>query len=310
MINEWDDVDELEEITFEDNTLFTVTNRVLLIDGDILVYKPCCVFNEDTEQDREQAIRLIKKRISDLMAKSEAESYIIYLTPKTNFRNYIASDYKLQRKVVVRPVNLKYMKSWCRDHLGAIAKGYLEADDLLTINHTSDNVIFSEDKDLRQSEGLHLNEESGIITVDDEGEVYRKEDGKYYFNGYKGFLFQCLTGDTADYIIGCGIRTEKTYKSGNKAGQKYLSRSGCTPLKALAILSAPNKSLKVLEVMVGLEYKKVFGKDWLENFEKQARLLWMIREVDQEYTQLKMWSYLNLKNVWMDLTNDGALYEN
>lgn len=303
----FDDFDDLEDEDFSEDGVFSVEGRTLLIDGDIVLYKPCCIFNEDTDEARNQIGRLILSKINQLMASSEADSYRFFVTTKKNYRDYIADDYKANRKDIVRPVNLSWAKKYCVDMFGAESIGYLEADDLLAIFQDDTTVIWSTDKDLRQVGGMHIDDESQeIVHVTDFGELtpigFNASGGpnKFYFTGYIGLMYQCLIGDNTDNILGCAIRENRVYKSGKRIGQHHMKRVGSSPLKAYNLLIRCTTEQEALEI-VKTEYKYKFPHNWEYELEKQARLLYMTRIFDEDSRTIKLWThderdlYLNLR---------------
>jgi len=275
----------------EDNTL--------LIDGDIILYRPCCIFNEDDDISRRQIQKYVNLKIDELMNAANCNKYIMFVTTKFNFRDDLVDDYKANRVDVERPVNLSWAKKWAVEKLNNHYHKKLEADDLLGI-HTSENtVIWSLDKDLRQIPGRHLDDESQkVITVTHEGRL-EDQGKKVYFDGTIGFYYQLLIGDSTDYIVGCGSRVEAVYKSGAKAGQAYIARKGVGPKAAVKILAAAGMAavyskscvLKASLQAVITEYKKLHGEDWQGHLETQANLLFMIREQHGEI--IKRWTFDN-----------------
>jgi len=151
--------------------------------------------------------------------------------------------------------------------------GY-EADDAMAIQQCQseeDKVICSRDKDLRMVPGYHYGWESGkqgefdLQYIDEIGYLELNVDKKKVEGG--GILFfyaQMLMGDTVDNIPGCkGIGYKKAYELLN----------GLTdPLEMEEVVwhtykeKHPDKSLEELR----------------ELFIEQGRLLWMIREMDEE----------------------------
>ena len=296
-------------MSIADLGLIDYDETTLLIDGDIAVYKPCCVFNTDEDISRQMIAKTINNTVDGLMSASGCDKYIFFLTTKTNFRDDLVDDYKIKRGEVERPINLTWAKQWAMKNLNAHYELKLEADDLIGIHMNDDSIIWSTDKDLRQIPGKHLNDESReVFEVTETG--YLEERGKkVYFEGGIGLLFQMLTGDTTDWIIGCGERKEAVYKSGKNKGKAYIKRFGIGPKKAMNLLfdgikGSSNPYNSGLEVVIR-EYKKLHGSDWQENLETQANLLFMIREkhgdvirrwtVDgrREYFDLKKGEILN-----------------
>tara|TARA_R100000544_G_scaffold37191_1_gene27735 strand:- start:1402 stop:2295 length:894 start_codon:yes stop_codon:yes gene_type:complete len=273
------------------------SGKTLLIDGDIVVYRPCCTYNEYGPLARRSIKLAIERKISELTSAAGCDDYRFFVTTKKNFRDHLVDDYKANRSDKERPIHLAWAKRLAVSEYGAEAVPYLEADDLLGIHQTEDTVIWSLDKDLRQVPGAHLDDESmEVVTVDDVG-LIEKRGKKVYFNGLIGFYLQLLTGDSTDWIVGCGKRVWGEWKSGKKKGEPRLAREGVGPMAALKLLEgrSPPEALK----QVARAYYAEFGDDWKSMMETQANLLYMSREYVGD--QVKMWTfdnrdqYLNIK---------------
>ena len=282
-------------MNFSDNDIFD-TNKTLHIDGDILIYRACCIFNDDSDSHKRLIATNVENKIHDLMCEASCSSYRMFLSPKSNFRNYITDDYKSNRKDTVRPVNLGWSKRWAVEHLGGIAEFGMEADDLLGVYQDEDSVIWSPDKDLRQIEGAHLCENTGVLYDVDEVGTLEDRNGKVFFAGSVGFYYQLLIGDTADYIVGCGIRIPKIYKSGKKKGKSYHARVGVGPKDAFkfiveAVMAVGGKRKHIIDsckATVMREYRKVHKRDWKAHLENQGNLLYMVRELNEGV--IKRWT--------------------
>ena len=283
-----------------------ITERTLLIDGDIVIYRPCCIFNEDTDSDRRNIKKYVNNKIDELMIAAKCNSYIMFVTTKTNFRNDLVDNYKENRKDIERPVNLAWAKHWSLEAFNTHYEVKLEADDLIGIHQRDNTVIWSLDKDLRQIPGYHLDDDTKtLFFVEEEGKVYeytnKNGKNKIYFDGNKGLYYQLLTGDATDNIIGCGVKVNKVYKSGAKKGQDYIARKGIGPKKALSILDCSDPLKAVVE-----EYKKLHGSNWKKEMETQANLLFMVREQDGKL--IKRWT-VDGRDEWFDL-KAGKIVEN
>lgn len=272
-------------MSFEDNDVFA-TGLVLHIDADTIAYGQCCVNNEDDDIDRGIIAKGMRRKMNSLMVAAGCDSYVCFLTTKTNFRDDLVDDYKGNRANVERPVNLNWAKNYLVKNFDCMFQDKLEADDLLGIESGPGTVIWSIDKDLRQVPGLHLDDNTGqVIEITEEGTL--KDLGKkIYFDGLAGFYFQCLTGDTTDNIVGCGKRVMAEYKSGAKAGETYWKRQGVGPKNALKILQDAEDSM--LDAVIH-EYKELHGEDWQVNLETQANLLFMVRE--KHGVIIRRWTY-------------------
>lgn len=284
---------------------YEVSGRTLILDGDIVLYRPCCTFNEDSDWARRKIQGKVNELIDALMLAADCDTYILFLTTKFNVRDYYVDDYKANRADVERPINLKWAKEWAVSKLNSHFHRYLEADDLLGIYMTKhpDSVIWSLDKDLRQIPGKHLDDKTRLVVeVTEKGQIYQytymtdsdnpKEKKKIYFDGTLGLYFQMLTGDSTDWILGCGKRVTKVYKSGAKKGQEYIARVGVGPGAALKILDKATAGLESTDEVLAEaqqavidEYKKVHGQDWQKHLECQANLLFMVRKLDGEIIQ-------------------------
>ena len=273
-------------MAFENNNDVFGNNKTLLIDGDIIVYRPCCTFNEDDNDSRQKIANNIRNKVTELMVDAGCSEYRFFVTTKQNYRDHLVDDYKANRVDKDRPVNLAWAKRWAVDNLDAEFVPFLEADDLLGIHQTEDTVIWSLDKDLRQIPGNHLDEASRyVIRVDEEGALV-KLGSKIKFNGGKGFLFQLLIGDSTDYILGCGVRVPADTKMGEK-------RKGIGASKAYNMLIGKSYS-EGLEV-VKMAYKDIHGDNWQQALETQANLLFMIRE--QQGELVKLWTFDNRREI-------------
>jgi len=146
----------------------------------------------------------------------------------------------------------------------------LEADDLMCIEQYSrlkndDTIICTRDKDLRQCPGWQFGWECGKqasfgpTLVDNKG-LLNLSNGELKGTGTKFFFGQMLIGDTVDNIPGCP-----------KVG----------PVKAFDILDKC-VTKRDHELAVINAYKKVYPTNYKEMIEEQSKLLWMIRELNQD----------------------------
>lgn len=285
---------------------FSEESRTLLIDGDILIYKPCCIFNDEDVRSQEQIASNVRAKVTEMCHDAGCDSYQVFLTTKKNFRDFITDDYKANRQDVERPVNLAWAKHWAVKELGGEVVVGLEADDLLAMNQTENTVIWSPDKDLMQVTGWHLDDGTNeLVYVEPIGEIWQDNKKKWRFSGFKGLMFQALTGDTADYIIGCGKRITKVYKSGKNKGQEYIARDGVGPAAAASILNSCEQNKKSFKQAVADEYKKLHGNKWMVEMEKQVNLLYMVENYRDG--KIQNWTF-DGRRQFMNIT-DGETYE-
>lgn len=150
--------------------------------------------------------------VDTLVKRAECEKHILCFTDRstTNFRKTLVDpSYKGNRKEVRKPLALPGLEAYAYEHHRTARYPSLEADDVIGIIATryKNCIIYSEDKDLNQIPGLHF----------DGKELYRvtPEDG------YRFFMSQVITGDTADGYKGCpgaGPAAAKKLLTGPKEG--------------------------------------------------------------------------------------------
>lgn len=318
-------------MSLSDLGLIGVASKTLLIDGDIVIYQPCCIFNEDDDQSRRMIAKNISTKVDRMMADAGCDRYMFFVTTKANFRDQLVDDYKANRDDSDRPVNLAWAKHWAVKNLTAFWHKGLEADDLLGIHSKKNTVIWSLDKDLRQIAGEHLDYQpdpknpkkdiAKVITVTNDGILWLKkwvtESGnkrqKVVFNGTIGLYFQMLIGDSTDYILGCAERKSVIPKSGpNKGIPSAIKRVGVGEMAAYKLLYSAimyKGSKTMLEAgldCVKAEYFKIWGKDWQEHLETQANLLFMVRQQRGEI--FRRWTVDNRKE-YFHLTEGRILTE-
>lgn len=142
-----------------------------------------------------------------------------------------------------------------------------------------------------QTSGEKITQVSGlgelkvIIKTSAKGDQKKEVKG----SGAIFFLWQCLTGDGTDGIIGCGIRETKIYKSGAKCGQEYQKRNGVGALAAYELLANIKSYAEGLGIVQN-QYILRFGDGWAENLLTNGRLLYMANMVD-EGNKVRMWHY-------------------
>ncbi len=144
----------------------------------------------------------------------------------------------------------------------------------------------------RESQGIG----EKIIPVEDFGElkVIVKPSGKSQKKEVKGhgpkfFLWQLLTGDSTDGVIGCGKQVQAMYKSGAKAGQSYSKREGVGAIEAYETLKDCTSYAQGLE-MVKRQYVLHFADGWQKALLKAGRLMYMAHMVDDGHL-VRLWHF-------------------
>jgi len=193
------------------------------------------------------------------------------LVLKTPFRNDVATikPYKGTRKTE-KPYHFDNLTAFILGNYDVRVSNGLEADDLMCIEQFSrfangDTIICTRDKDLRQCPGWQFGWECGKqasfgpTLVDSKG-LLLLTNGELKGTGTKFFFGQMLIGDTVDNIPGCP-----------KVG----------PVKAFDILDKC-VTKRDHELAVINAYKKAYPTNYKEMIEEQSKLLWMIRELNQD----------------------------
>ena len=296
-------------------------SKTLLVDGDIIVYQPCCIYNDDDDLSRNLIGKNISNKLDRIMEAANCDTYMFFLTTKFNFRDDLVDDYKANRKEEDRPVNLAWAKRFAIKQLNAHFKKGMEADDLIGIHNKEGRVIWSLDKDLRQLPGEHLDDTTmEVIDITKEGRLEHKkwltENGnkrqKIYFEGDLGLYYQMLVGDNTDNILGCAARKPVTTKSGPNKGKVNIKRVGVGSMAAYKLIITAimykgelTPSQAALNAVIK-EYQKIWGNDWQEHLETQANLLYMVRLMKGDI--FRRWTYDGRKE-YFHLTEGRILTE-
>lgn len=219
--------------------------RVLLIDGDIVIYRACAALEFEMEldvlggtvvtyhSDPEEIISHVECYIQELEERFDAEFSIFCWTGKMNWRKDVLPTYKSNRKGTRVPLHLYQTKlhfANSREYNPVMMEG-LEADDVMGILATDpdflpeyEKVIGSDDKDMKTIP-------TAVAKFADEEVTYVT-----YEDADKWWLTQTLAGDTTDGYSGApsiglktaqemldeGVAFEKTihtFKSGKRKGE-------------------------------------------------------------------------------------------
>jgi|TARA_R110000822_G_scaffold91216_7_gene210433 5'-3' exonuclease len=191
-------------------------DKVLLIDGDILLYK-IALNNEvpinwgdglwTLQADENICKADVDAVIENLGSTFSADDYVVCLTDKNNFRKDVLPSYKSNRKDVRKPMMLKTLREYVLEKHNGVVWANLEADDIMGIMATEtseeERIIVSIDKDMKT---IPCN-----LSVDGQNVTEIPLRIADY-----NFMLQTLTGDKTDGydgIDGVGIKTaEKLIK--------------------------------------------------------------------------------------------------
>lgn len=198
------------------------------------------------------------------------------LEHEPNFRYLVAKTkpYKGTRHNP-KPFHFYNILAYMLSHYNVVmSAGGVEADDEVCIAQREaidlgqETTICSRDKDLRICKGRHYSWECGKQgaigpeTTDSFGWLEKKSNGEVYGYGLLFFLFQMLTGDSADNIPGLpGVGAVAAWKMLNEVGTK-------------------KEAIK----LVKNKYKEVLGDESKDYFLEQGSLLFMIQRRNADGT--------------------------
>lgn len=234
---------------------------------------------------KEKQLKRIEKKLRQVPkeqvaeVKAEARAIEASMEHKPNFREEVAKKkvYKGQRKGS-KPMHYDNLTEYMLANYECVMAEGLEADDLLSIYQTdglrsgnNGTIICSRDKDLRITPGFHYGWECGRqrefgptnVTQLGELSVYRGDDAKIRKvegTGINFFAYQLLVGDTVDNIPGL---------------------AGVGPTGAVAALEGLDSEESLLAKVASM-YRDKYGDSWESELLEQGRLLWMVRELDDE----------------------------
>lgn len=242
-----------------------MAKKLLLIDGDILLYKAMTTAEKEVQWDEDvwvmwcdlgTAKETFVVQLCEIMDSNPLKGYEPFLcfTDAANFRKEVYPAYKSNRKAQRKPMAFREFKQWVLDSSDNLLKPALEADDCLGILATkpnSDTIIWSIDKDLMQIPGKHLVDGKIVEVSQEEG------DTKFYT--------QTLMGDPVDGYPGCpGI--------GPKTAEKVL-QVAANPWEGIVEAYAA-KGLTAEDALVQARCARILRwEDW--DSKKQEVKLWV-----------------------------------
>lgn len=193
--------------------------RILLVDGDIIVYQQACLNQHDIKWRNgaetcvltsDKAIQACDDYLAYMMKQLKGDWLYVCFGTRENFRKKLFPEYKANRKNVNRP-KLRYeLPEYIEKNYKTIKRPTLEGDDVLGIFQTGpffedmgETLIVTIDKDLMQIPGKHFNPmkaKQGVREVKEDEADYR-------------FYTQVLTGDPTDNYKGIpGVGPAKAKK--------------------------------------------------------------------------------------------------
>ena len=202
------------------NDFYNNTEKVMLVDGDLLAYKLTSSLEEVIDwgndnwtlwSDFKIAKQLWTQSIAFYMGLTKSKNPVICFSDTKNFRKQLDSSYKSYRKKIRKPICYKALKDWImKTHTCFVNKG-LEGDDTIGLLATGANkddcVIISGDKDMRTIPAPQ------VCIIDDQIEIIDENLADY------NFCTQVLKGDSSDGysgLVGCGTIKASRVLNGTK----------------------------------------------------------------------------------------------
>lgn len=241
---------------------------IALIDADSIVYKyasiyqDTCIWDDDpdnivasVETDLDTAIEEMDGFIEGIQDITDTDEAVLVLSPKTTFRYEVSDDYKGNRKPPkVKLEMLEPLRQRLLDK-GALLFDNVEADDVCVsrmYQEPGKYVLCHIDKDLNQAIGEHYN-----YNTQEKYDVDQEEADYWFYS-------QVLEGDSVDGIKGCP-----------KVGK----------IKAAKILG------KVKPEEYWDTIKETYEKAGMDDeyLLTQARLVWMLRDFNEETQEFSLW---------------------
>lgn len=186
-----------------------MTERRLLIDGDVVLYEVCLACEIATDwgddmwtlhADLKEAKQRFDAWIAGMQERLKATGApVIPLSSARNWRKEVLPSYKSNRKGKRKPLVFRALRDYVLDTYNAPVFDGLEADDVLGLFATDpgaegfEQVIVTIDKDLLTIPGLcfyYNDPEQGIVAVSEE-----QADANH--------LVQAIAGDPVDGYSGC-----------------------------------------------------------------------------------------------------------
>lgn len=201
----------------------TAFKKELTLQGTLEEYGDFEIKDKQEVEDLANCLHTVKVMLNNIQYKADARELRVCVQGKGNFRDelLLPSQYKGDRKDLMKPLFLKHAKEYLLDRYKAEQAQGQETDDVCASyayeGHTKKQYIVqaSTDKDANSNVGWLLNWDKmdKPIKIEGLGHLERNEKGAVKGLGRKWFYHQILFGDRAD----CYVPYEL---SGKKFGEK------------------------------------------------------------------------------------------
>jgi len=187
--------------------------RVLLIDGDTLIYEATAATEYETQWEPwlwtlhgnlDEAIAHLDNALKEIQQHLDADECMIALSDEQRWRPQVMPTYKSNRKGR-KPTTYKPLREYVHEKYNVYQRPMLEGDDVLGVLVThpklvpGEKIVVSLDKDMKSLPGRHLNYMHARGEEDWEPFIRTVTVAEAdYFH-----MLQTLTGDATDGYKGC-----------------------------------------------------------------------------------------------------------
>jgi hypothetical protein len=247
----------------------------VFIDGDQLMY--AVGFSSEGEP-LSYCLNTVKQTLNKIQRDCGAEHRDVWIKGANNFRESVSVSrtYKANRTASKKPKYLKEIHDYLVEYQGAQEAHGMEADDMLSVllfRNQKDCILYSQDKDLLNTPGWHMNPHKDPPIFD----VTEEEAGRH-------FWYQMLAGDRVDNIPGLPELTKKSaetydlktngYRCGEKRAWHIMNMSEYSELPQ----NVYNLYRDYFEERMPFSDTEMCN----EYFVEQGKLLWMARDLHHD----------------------------
>lgn len=274
-----------------------MSSEALFVDADQMLY--ACGFATEGEP-LSHATKLLGDKLNKIFDASGSLPMYVFIKGEGNFRYTIDPDYKGTR-AARKPKHYDDLYSYIQSDWEAVTVNNVEVDDWVSHLLWNDyvdsipSVVYSVDKDLKNTPGWHLDD---------------KHDKPYWISQEQAdrhFIYQLLAGDRVDNIKGLEGVPDDIKK-------RYNLRSSKVGEKTAKKIMSETSDVENAMSLCALLYRIHYGKKWWFEMDKNAQLLWMMRDVNSKGLPMYWKNYFSddvwrVANEWYDRYQKESSYE-
>jgi len=254
--------------------------KTALIDADILAYQAAAYAETPTDWGEglwtlhafeSEAEAKFVSLIDSVTEKFGAEEIILALSDSSNWRKDVLPTYKSNRSGTRKPMLLKHLREYAKEHYKTYQRDTLEGDDCLGILATMpgkvmDPIVCSLDKDFKTIPGKHYN-----FGRDEFFEINPHQADRWH-------MIQTLTGDSTDGYSGCPgvgpVGAEKIIQKAIDEGSPWANEDQLREIYWKHVVAAFNKAgLSEEEALVQARVARICrASDY--DFDNKKVILW------------------------------------